>query len=950
MISGTPGPRRKFVKAFNMRKWSIFAGLVGLAAVLPGAAFAQRGWVFECIDPENTSPFSDDYGFQNLENDLIGVTIGGSGTVTHGGQSGPCFAPARTLDAAGRLGFYSGQVGSVQTDFDNYLSYTFGAPFEAMGDYGFVRILKGDNTTGSSVLFGDGGLNTLFRGLSNRYVVAIWQDGDVNANLQVRVIGDAVRLRWRLTNLTADSQNLGLLFAQYTGLMTSFGQTDSQTGANVALTGRTGLSGIPKITADGYNGMINLPTGRPLRNEQHLRSTSPRFPNYVDFAFGQTEYYGMRIENVPSTGFQDATSADQITIGNWGGMLVGNGARQSVFGDGTGLVESADIGVGEYCFLQRFPVAAVPAGQSREVVHYVRNTWSVGNYQDPYMTVVDAPKLLGTDANGVNGLANNPMTIRVYIDNQFAENDKEVNLSNTRIRLILGNGLNLAAGEVDSKIIPTIVPNGISSVDFSVVADGIVFGDIPFQVEVTPDPGPVRLISSSIQVAAVPRLTRDAGPTMVGMPYTFNDASLNAILGLQSGIDYQAYRWEPRSEEYVPVASPVRGQGYWIIFANPFVGQLLGAALAEDAGVGGLRTPMYKGWNLISNPYNYPVKLGDLNIVASTTVGSSVLSWPEAVANGVVSGSLAYYINDGSGTPYYDYVSSPDAFIAPMQAYWLFTPSFDSIQVSWPPVFTPGLPNSGRSSEPRFEQSDRQWRLQLTARSSEGADLKNFIGAAQDSKTADALDILKPPAAPGSAFNLSVVDSHRGQESRMAQAIKPRAGKLSWNIEVKADKAGDVTVAWPNIASLPKNLRFRLTDPATGLVRDLRSTSSYTVSMAEAGTRVLTVTAEQGGTTKALIGAVAVGRDGRDTSGPVTISYTLSANASVSVRILSASGKEVFTVTRGRSDSAGENTATWTLKDNANRSVAPGVYRAEILAESETGDRVRRIVPINVIR
>lgn len=931
-----------------MRKWSTIASLIGLGLVIPGAAFAQTGWSFRCIDPENDTPFSDDYGLQNLENDLIGVTLGVSGTVTHGGQNGPCFGPtARTLDAAGRIGFYSGREGSVQTDFDNFLAYTYGAPSEPVGDYGFVRILKGDNTTANSVLFGDGGLGTVFRGASNRYVIANWSDADVAVVLRLSVIGDAVRMRWRMTNLTEEALDLGLLFAQYTGMMTSGGQTDSQTGANTALTARAGIGGIPKFTADGYLGMVNMPTTRPVRTEYHLRNTSSRFPSYVDFAFGQTEYYGMRIENVPSANFQDATSADQITIGDWFFMLQGNNARQSVFGDNTGLPETADVAADEFGFLQRFPVATVSPGGFRDVVHYVRNTWSVGDYRDPYMTVVDAPKTVGTNPSGVNGLDNNPFTIRVYVDNQFAEIDKEVNLSNTRIRIVLGNGMELADGEVDSKIIPTILPNGIASVDFQVRGTGLVFGDIPYQVFVTPDPGPARTLSGSIQFAAVPRLSKPAGPTMVGMPYTFNDASLNAILGLQAGVDYQAYRWEPRSEEYVPVATPVRGVGYWLVFANPFVGQLLGAQFAEDAGTGGLRTPLYRGWNLISNPYNYPVKLADLNLVISSTENSGVLSWTEAVSNGAVNGGLAFYNTDGG---FYDFISNPDTFISPLQAYWLYTPSFDSIQVSWPPVFTPGLPNSGRSSEPRFEQSDREWRLQLTGRSKVGADVNNFVGAAADSKAADSKDLLKPPAAPGAPFQISIVDTHRGEETRMAQAIKPRSGKMSWQVEVKADKAGEVTMAWPNLASLPKNLRFRLSDPATGLVRDLRSSSSYTVNMTEPGTRVLTLTAEQGGTSRALIGNVTVGRDGRDVSGPVTIAYNLSASATVSVRILSSTGKEVYTVTRGRSDAAGENNATWTLRDNANRAVAPGVYRAEIVAESESGERVRRIVPINVIR
>jgi hypothetical protein len=66
--------------------------------------------------------------------------------------------------------------------------------------------------------------------------------------------------------------------------------------------------------------------------------------------------------------------------------------------------------------------------------------------------------------------------------------------------------------------------------------------------------------------------------------------------------------------------------------------------------------------------------------------------------------------------------------------------------------------------------------------------------------------------------------------------------------------------------------------------------------------------------------------------------------------VLSGAGREVFTVSRGRADRAGENSVVWALRDNASRLVAPGAYRVEIIAETATGERVRKVIPINVIR
>ena len=116
------------------------------------------------------------------------------------------------------------------------------------------------------------------------------------------------------------------------------------------------------------------------------------------------------------------------------------------------------------------------------------------------------------------------------------------------------------------------------------------------------------------------------------------------------------------------------------------------------------------------------------------------------------------------------------------------------------------------------------------------------------------------------------------------------------------------------------------------------------------GTRAFTLTLEPGGSSRPVIGNVLVSQPSGLRSSVMTISYALSADALVSVRILSATGKEIYTITRGRADDAGENTVTWALRDNANRAVAPGTYRVEILAETPNGERVRKIVPVNVIR
>jgi hypothetical protein len=285
----------------------------------------------------------------------------------------------------------------------------------------------------------------------------------------------------------------------------------------------------------------------------------------------------------------------------------------------------------------------------------------------------------------------------------------------------------------------------------------------------------------------------------------------------------------------------------------------------------------------------------------------------------------------------------------PNIAYWVFVKTAADVTLGFPPVFSPGLPGSTRAAE-EWTQSEKQWRLQLVARNDRVTDDQNFIGIASSTANANNLRIMEPPMAPTQEIALSVEAYLNGELTRVAQNLSDKAGKQEFKVFVQATKDGEVNLTWPNLSTVPKNIRLRLVDVATNTTRDMRTSSGYSFEATANSTREFKVQMDLGAATRAVIGNMVVTRSGRDLNSPFNITYTLSAPATTTIRILGTNGKEVFTVTRGRADNAGENTATWNLKDNANRSVAPGTYRVEILATTAEGDNVRRIVPVNVVR
>lgn len=957
------------------------AGATILALGMASRALAQ-GWLFECIDPANTEPYSPDYGTIGVESALFAVDMGVSGTATWGNTDDTngieCYREARTYNAAGRFAFGIGQVGSVQSDFDDNLALTTGFdPFgsDPIGSYCYAMIDKGINADGSANrnFFGNGGLRGFFRGASNRYFVGIWGDNDVDVELTVRVIGDAGRFEWKMTNRANEPRTLGLRFGAYVGMRTSPSSKTDSTGANQANSFLNTISGIPKFV-DRYVGWTVLPTTKPARNSRNYLRTNPKFPNWVNFNFGQTDAYGMRVENTNNT-LRDQTNVDQFIIDGFGdnrgpGLLRGNEGgdenfmRNRIFGDnGRGdplldatadpALEENDVILTETSFVQVFRPQSVAALGTRTIVSYYRSVWSNGDYADPYTALVDAPRLIASSPGDFNDLAPNPFEIVAYVDNQFARLDKEVALNDVRFTITLSPGLELAPGEVRQKLITRIGPNQIDSVRWDVEATGEVFGTIPYTVKVEPIPGPSKIITGSVLVSATPQLRLGEGPNLISIPWSFPDTSFDQVLGLSSTTDYSAFGYEPGSNGYVSAVSVERGRGYWVIGKSDlgFV-QLQSAQAPTDTGSGGLIFNLTRGWNLIGNPYQYPVPLSQLIAVAEDNSRES-LTWADLVKLGYVSPSLAFWERnpDDPTTGSYKYTAGSTDLIQPHRGYWLYVATFRPIRLAWPAIYLEELPNSGRSEEERWEQTPREWRLQLVARNIDSMDSQNFIGVATAAGRANELRMPKPPKAPATNLEVAVLDQMGGQPMRMARAFADRMSRKEWTVEVHADRAGEFTLTWPNVSSVPRNVRFRLTDVATGATRDLRMSSGYTVRMDAPGIRQFKLVMEPGGPSRAVIGNVVVNRvPTREGTSPFTISYTLSGDATTTVRILSATGREVFTVTRGRADAAGETSVVWALRDNANRAVAPGSYRVEILAETANGERVRRIVPINVTR
>jgi hypothetical protein len=961
----------------------LLLGVAGALALVSSATAQYIGWS-NCIDPQNTAPYSVPFGSIGVGNSFINVIMGTGGTVTYGGQNGPCYAPnARTMENRGRFAIFNGPVGSVQTDFDDNLFLTEGSPNDPVGDYCYARIVSYPSTAtddnSKSYPFIDDKIQGYFVGASKTYFQVVGGDETARVKLTIRILGDAARWEWELTNpSTTEAKFMSVRFGACMSMLSSVPDSTGHTQANAGPIPRGYLPkplGVTQADGTQWGGYTVTNTTKPLRVERNFLATRSSFPDYVKFMFGQLEAYGLRVDTVPTTETPDATRSAQIIVGNHGqfqspGLLVGNVMRGRVFGDfGSGdpvlnpaaapAIETSDTFLSDTSFINTYQPALVAPGGVRKVIYYLRSPWSVGDYRDPYTSLVDAPRIISAtdDPTATNGLDPNPMRIVAYIDNQYATVDREVPMTNVRVSMLLpeGGGLRLIDGETILKTIDRIQPRNIAQVEWQVEADGKAFGKLPYTIRIEPTVGPTRELKGSVLVAATPTVRLAEGPNLISFPWNFSDTALDSIFGLKAGVDYLAYKWQGDTGEYIPVSSSTRGGSLWIVpLSDLGYLKLKGATAPTDANIGGEITVLRPGWNMIGNPYQFPIVLGTLTAVAEDAPADA-MTWQELVDSSLVNSSLAYWVRNpedpSSGT--YAFTEGSADRLLPSTGYWIFVNSYNPIKLIWPAIYDETLPGATRSAKTNttaWTQSDKQWRLQLAARSQDGIDSSNFIGVAASSQAATRLKLQEPPSSPNSKLQMSIVDSTIGQTTRLSQSLADSSTRKEWTLSVNSKTAGEVTVTWPNISTVPRNVRFQLVDKASNTTRDLRFASSYTYRQDAPGSRELTIQMEPGVPGRAVIVDAVVTRPTRDARAPFTISYSLSAQATTTIRILGGAGKEVYTVTRGRADRVGENTATWTMRDNANRAVAPGTYQVEILAETVNGERVRKIVPINVVR
>lgn len=974
---------RNHIKATVLAFAALGTATGALAQTVP--QLPPPGWVQFCIDPTVATPmpYSTPYIYEEDWNDLFGVFMGVAGSVNY---SKVCFTNGVTQPINGRIGFMIGPRGSAQDEvyaggnqfIDSWLYITMGMPDGVGGNWGYAVVTSGTPGTAAVTRSPWGGtVDTAYYGASDRYFIGESTVGSYRAILRVDILGDAGRLQWSLTNTGAAQATVGLEYGQWVNFF--------QPLINGGLDGEpTEFENPPELT------YVVVPGMRPLDIDTRFvaapGSTLPnddfaelQMPSHCDISVSQKVGYGLDIPLQVEPGIADQTPVDVFDIGK-AGFLIGadNGSSEPMPpAVPAPLLPDTTYATHETAFVQRWLPQTVNAGETRVITAYYRNTWSVSDYTQPYNVTLDAPNVISTLDTDPTQFNINPIDIRVYVDNTrgYSSIDSPIPLSDVQVTLNLPQGMADATDGVSTTItqyIPSVAPtshtivNGVAVntpmafVDFMVNVDPTLFGTQNYSVSVAPNPGQSKVLTGSINIASQPKLNIVSGANLVAAPWVFaGGGDWGNVIGtstFQQDINFQVFAWDATQQAYVLQTSPQRSFGSFIV-SNMNLGFINFNASSQpqeptDLVDGAQTIDLKSGWNLIANPYNYAIPIGQMVGVSEANPGTAQ-TYSSLASQGIISPTLAYW---DENTQSYKFTIDFNDFLIPNRGYWVFVSTTQDVDLSFGPVFTPFVPIERPIPQIKLKNAIYKapaalWKLNLAVKSNKTLDTMNYVGVAKDPTTVRLATLRKPPASPTPNAVLGSVQQVEGARTfALAQSLLANSPHLTWNWNVFSRSAGATSVTWPNVKTVPSNITLTLVDVATGESVNMRKASSFAfVSKANAN-RQFRITADTQivvTTNPDAIQSLSGKVSGYGMNETLSVAYALNATAKSSVRILKGS-TVVATLVNNANQAKGTYNLTWFELGSNDKRVQPGTYTIELTATENGQATYTKTVSVNL--
>ncbi len=423
------------------------------------------------------------------------------------------------------------------------------------------------------------------------------------------------------------------------------------------------------------------------------------------------------------------------------------------------------------------------------------------------------------------------------------------------------------------------------------------------------------------------RMTLPQGLAMVAVPVTPVDPDVQNAFGN----DVAVARWDPQtSPPYLtaPSTNPMMelapGRGFWTNSPTQRTVEIAGELFPATADY---TLALLGGWNMAGNPYDRDLPWEQVSIPANSPAAP-----------------YGFIYDRTAGT--YRLVSTAAGLggvtVVPRNAgFWMRAGASTQVTIQAPGA---AAASAEVAATVQHRPADDAWMVPVVARAAGVMDASSFAGVLPQAAAApDAYRVDNPPAIGPYVDVYFVAENGR----RLAVDVRGSAGATEvWPFAVTTDMAGtQVEVLLPDLSEVPADKSVILVDEDTGRRMYARTMTCYRYDSGEGGTRHFRLEIVDRGETGLMItsaGAVAG-------AGGVSVSYTLSAPARVTVEVLNIAGRVVATI-GGDVAPAGVSTVAWNARSSTGTVCPAGRYLVRISARAEDGQQVQALVPVALTR
>lgn len=348
--------------------------------------------------------------------------------------------------------------------------------------------------------------------------------------------------------------------------------------------------------------------------------------------------------------------------------------------------------IDDFAYLACWNPKALAPSATRKIVTYAgvgaatarwTNVVSQKVEADYGVLAVQGPRTLSYDSTGPaanNDLSPQPFTVRAYVYNLNTD-PGPYSMQNVTASIYLPPGLELAA-EPDNAATKTIGPVPVNSeappVTWKLKATGQYCGELEYSVSAWDPTGWQQTVARKVMVPATRRSVFTFGWQLMHVPFGFNNPQIDRALGLRWGT-FGARYWDPVesavTNAYLPLTQLEPGKAFWMFVGGMSWGETQPLQLASDAVIVGESVGkqvidqyvrLQKGWNMVGNPFVYPVYWGQ--VLVYSEVANITVSLDQAVAYDWLSRTIFEF---NPHTYAYDALKDNSALLNPWKGYWV---------------------------------------------------------------------------------------------------------------------------------------------------------------------------------------------------------------------------------------------------------------------------------------